>query len=67
MKDRFDLESQIMSCWNVVDDLDLLFEEVTESEQLDQDQLSNILLGMKELYQLKFQKLFSTFENSIKE
>lgn len=67
MKAKFQLESRIMECWNVVDDLDLLFEDVTESEQLDQDQLSNILLGMKELYQLKFQRLFNTFETTLKE
>jgi hypothetical protein len=67
LSERFELEQQIMNCWNVVDDLYTLFEEVCENDELTQDQISNILLGLKELYQLKFEKLFRQFEQSIKE
>jgi hypothetical protein len=67
LSERFQLEQQIMNCWNVVDDLYTLFEEVCENDELTQDQISNILLGLKELYQLKFEKLFRQFEQSIKE
>lgn len=63
MKTRFDLEQEILNCWHVVDDLKLLTEAVLEREvPLTQDQLANILLGMEELYSLKFTKAFETFE-----
>lgn len=66
MTDRFDLEQQILSCWNVVDDINLLYETVLErSTPLTQDEMANVLLGMKELYQLKFEKLFSIFEHMV--
>jgi len=67
LSERFELEQQIMNCWSVVDDLDTLFEEVCENDEFTQDQISNILLGLKELYQLKFEKLFRQFEQSIRE
>ena len=63
--DRFDLEQQILACWSVVDDLDLMFEHAIEGENFDRDQIANLALGLKELYSLKFQKLFSTFEELV--
>lgn len=67
MTDRFDLEQQILDCWHVTDDLDMLLEHTMESENLNRDKISNIILGMKELYQLKFERCFDTFERLIKE
>src|SRR3990167_6302159 len=64
MSDRFDLEQQIMGCWNVTTDLDTLYEGVLESG-MSTDQIANILLGMKQLYELKFDKCFKTFEKLI--
>jgi hypothetical protein len=60
----FDLEQSIMKCWNVVDDLDLLFKQTMDRPvPLTSDEYANILLGMKELYQLKFEECFSEFES----
>ncbi len=64
MTDRFDLEQQIMACWNVTSDIDTLCEGVLESD-MTTDQIANILLGMKQLYELKFDKMFGTFEELI--
>jgi hypothetical protein len=61
MKNRFSLEQEILECWNVTKDIDLLLESVMEKD-LTKDQICNILLGMKELYDLRFDKLFQTFE-----
>lgn len=58
---RFDVEQKILDCWHVVDDLKIVFENVVEKDS-NPDQVSNILLGMYELYQIKFEKLFETFE-----
>ncbi len=62
---RFDLEQQIMDCWGIVEDLDTLF-EATLDKSLDRDKIANILLGMKDLYHLKFEKTFNTFEECIR-
>jgi uncharacterized protein YeeX (DUF496 family) len=66
MYDRFDHEQQIMKCWSVVDDLKDLQEFVLESD-LSKDQICNILMGMSEMYQHRFDKLFRTFEASIRD
>ena len=60
----FDLEQSILQCWNVCDDIDLIYSQVMErSPPLTQDELANILLGIKSLYQIKFDKCFGEFEN----
>lgn len=66
VKDRFDFEQQIMKCWSVCDDIDELYEAVLERD-MTPDEISNVLLGMKELYSLKFQTLMEGFENVIHE
>ena len=67
MKTRFDLEQEIFACWNITDDIGLLYENVMEREvPLTQDQMANTLLGMQELYQLKFERLFNTFEELLR-
>lgn len=63
---RFDLEQQILDCWKVTDDIDILLEYVCDGEN-DQDYVANVLLGIKNLYELKFDKMFNTFEKSIKD
>jgi hypothetical protein len=64
---QFDLEQDIMACWNIVEDLKLLNEFSCESREFNRDKVSNICLGLEELYDLKFQKLFRTFEGFLKE
>lgn len=66
MADRFDLEQNIMQCWNVTDDINLLYENVMEKD-LTTDQIANTLLGMKQLYELKFNKLWDNFEKLVAE
>ena len=59
--DRFELEQQILDCWHIVDELKTLSEAVCDNN-LSTDQTANILTGLQQLYQLKFDKLFQTFE-----
>jgi hypothetical protein len=72
MKDRFDLEQDIMQCWSVVDDIGLVVESVMENPKYADippeciDTLSNTLLGVKELYNLRFEKMWETFLQSHK-
>lgn len=71
MKNRFDLEQEIMECWGIVDDLKAIEEAVLSSsdfagmEAKYTDKIAN-LLSMRHLYQLKFERLWNTFENCIK-
>jgi hypothetical protein len=60
--DRFDFEQQIQKCWLVTDDIYELAEGVLEHD-LTSDQITNILFGMKEMYELKFNKLWDMFES----
>lgn len=64
IKDRFDFEQQIMKCWNVCDDLDELYEGVLERD-MTTDEIANVVLGLKQLYSLKFQTLMEGFEGVI--
>ena len=58
----YDLEDHIMECWGVVDDLDLLlYQSDTDDEQM------NLMMGLRSLYQLKFQRMWDTFEKVCKE
>ena len=54
-KDRFDLEQNIMQCWNVVDDLNLLLEQDTVSDET--------VKAIATLYAQKFEYLWQNFEN----
>jgi hypothetical protein len=63
-KDRFDLEQEILDCWHITDDLQTIME--TDSLELSDD-VHNLLLGLKTLYHLKFERTFSTFEQLVTE
>ena len=63
--DRFTLEEQILQCWGVVDDLDMVYG--TEALYEDQDRMMNVLLGMQELYRMRFERLFDTFQQLVHE
>lgn len=66
MSNRFDLEEDIMSAWGIIEDLKTLSTGVMERD-LDQDKIANILIGLEQLYELKFEKLWDTFEAMIRD
>lgn len=66
MSHQFDLEQQILDCWGIKEDIDILTEAILERD-ISRDEISNILIGLSSLYQLKFEKTFNTFEQYIKE
>lgn len=65
--DRFDLEEKIMSAWNIIEDIDLAISCVEDVDMTSKeaDRLLNILIGIKEMYSIRFQQLFGTFEECI--
>ena len=65
-KDRFDLEMDISYCRNVVDDIDMLCENILDNPKFvmppeTEDRIANALLGIKELYNMRFERLDDTF------
>ena len=69
----FDLEQQIMECWGVVDDIDMLYYHFGDNPRftgLDakaEDEMMNLMLGLKSLYALKFQRMWDTYEKVCRE
>jgi hypothetical protein len=55
-----------MNCWNVTNDLKDLSEEVLEGD-LTKDQITNALIGIEQLYEIRFNKLFRQFEQLVRE
>jgi len=68
MSKIFDLEQDILSCWHVTDDLKLLYERIGDSSEFRDlsathtDAIMNILLGLQEVYDMRFEKCFRSFE-----
>lgn len=71
--DIFELEQKIMNCWSVVDDIDALYSHLGDNLRFvgmspaAEDELQNILLGLKSVYQMKFEKLWDEFEGICRE
>lgn len=58
-KTRFDMEQEIMQAWQVLDDIKMLSaREGTDREDWD---------AVVRLYQIRFETLFETFEQLIKD
>ena len=71
MKDRFDLEHEICRCNSVVEDLDTMYEAVLDNPKFEMpaetaDRIANMLLGLKELYEMRFDRLDDTFKQVFK-
>ena len=60
---RFDLEDQIMQCWNVTSDIETVYTYLLDSP--DFNVAANMLLGIQALYEAKFNTLQATMEKLI--
>jgi hypothetical protein len=63
MSSLYDLEQEIMHVWSITTDIDTISEAVVEND-LSKDQIANMLIGLSQLYNLKFEKLFRTFDSA---
>jgi len=59
--DRFDFEQQIMDCWKVTDDIKVAYDGIMDGD-LDPTGACDVLIGLRHLYELKFNKLWDMFE-----
>tara|TARA_B110000285_G_scaffold234910_1_gene313629 strand:- start:226 stop:450 length:225 start_codon:yes stop_codon:yes gene_type:complete len=68
-KDRFDLESALMEAWHTSEDINLVFHSTDNLDIAggDLDVLQNQLLGLKSLSDLRMARLWSVFEELIKQ
>lgn len=66
MNTQFELEQQILDCWHITGDLDTIATAIMD-HNYDVDKVVNLLLGLKELYEIRFEKCFSTFEDLLSE
>jgi len=64
---RFDVETDIMSAWNIVEDIKFISELILEDDDFidmpskQKDKLTNMLIGMEHLYNYRFNKLFDDY------
>ena len=59
----YDLEPIILDCWKVCNDIETVFKQIGDGErEPTHDELMNTLMGMKQLYEWKFEQLFEMFE-----
>lgn len=63
-KDRFDLEQDIMKCWNVTEDIDNF---IAARDAMSEDEQLNYLIGLKQIYEIKFNNLWTAFESCVRE
>jgi hypothetical protein len=66
MTKQFELEQRIMQCWGVVEDIEH-FIVAQDNLNMTEDDRANYLLGLKTIYQVKFENLFGCFEEYIRE
>lgn len=62
--DRFDFEQQIQECWRITDDIKVAYNGIMDGD-LDPTEACDILNGLRQLYELKFNKLWDMFEGVI--
>ena len=61
--DRFDLEEKIMKAWSTTDDIKSFY---SSAEHMDEDQIINALIGLEIFAEMRFNELWNTFEQCIR-
>jgi len=62
LNETFKLEDDILDCWRVVDDIRFVSTEVIDGDtKMSEDELVNIMLGLEQIYERRFQKLWNSF------
>lgn len=62
------LEQQMLECWKVIDDMELVARHIKNTSELsDAEVMYKYIVAIKDLYDLKFQNMWDTFEKVCKE
>jgi len=68
MKNRFDLEEAIGQMAQTPNDIETIIYAIGDSPiKHTEDELLNMLIGVKQLHETRYQKMWSTFEEIIKQ
>ena len=66
--DRFNLEAEIMKVWNTKDDLQSITSRMMDDpDPMSEDDITNVLIGLIELHDIRCKKLFNVFETMTRE
>ena len=65
---RFDLEEALMNLDKVGEDIETIIYAIGDSaNKYTEDQLLNMLIGIKQLHDTRYEKMWTTFEHLIKD
>ena len=65
---RFDLEEAMSQLYNMGDDIDIILHAYMDAEvRPTEDDMANMLIGVKALHNARYQKMWEVFETLIKE
>ncbi len=65
---RFDLEEDIANLNQIGEDIETIIYAVGDSAiKYTEDQLLNMLIGIKQLHDARYEKMWNTFEHLVKE
>ena len=67
--DRFNLEEEIMNVWCTAEDLDTILYRMMDAPDgpPTEDEVTNMLIGLKEIHNSRCMKLWDTFETMVHE
>ena len=67
--DRFNLEEEIQKVWNTEEDLDTILYRIMDAHEgpPSEDEIVNMLIGLKEIHKSRVMKLWDVFETMVKE
>lgn len=64
MSNIAELEQQIMECWNVTKDIEMVTKHLIDhTDGYSDDDVMNKYLAIKDLYEVKFEAMWRTFED----
>jgi len=69
MYDRFDLEEEIHKVWATEEDLDTILYRIIDApeEHPSEDEITNMLIGLKEIHNSRCIKLWDVFETMVQQ
>jgi hypothetical protein len=69
MYDRFDLEEEIHKVWSTEEDLETILYRIMDApeEHPSEDDITNMLTGLKEIHNSRCIKLYDVFESMVKD
>ena len=66
--DRFNLEEEIQNVWTTEEDLDTILYRIMDAPDIpSEDEITSMLIGLKEIHKSRCLKLWDVFDNMVRE